>query len=164
VQSIAFRGESKAAPYANLVSARRDQEVQGGRDMIQGSCLCGGIRFTIDEPVPGIIQCHCSLCRKSSGSDAIATIPIAATQLRWISGEALVRTFARPSGYGASFCGVCGSPAPDPNAAKTRYQIPAGLIDGDPPLRVVEHIFVGSKAQWDTIADDAPAFDAFPPE
>jgi hypothetical protein len=131
--------------------------------MLQGSCLCGGIRFEIDEPVAGISQCHCSLCRKVSGTGHNTTIVVTAEQLRWLAGEDLVRTFARPSGYGVSFCAVCGSPAPDPNAKRTRYGIPVGLIDGNPPLRVVEHIFVGSKAQWEAIADDAPQFDEFPP-
>jgi hypothetical protein len=125
--------------------------------MLTGSCLCGGIRFEISGPVAGIVQCHCSLCRKSSGTGSIATIWVAADQLRWLSGEDLIKTFVRPSGYGTAFCAVCGSPAPD--AARTRYGIPAGLLDGDPPLRVVEHIFVGSKAQWEAISGDAPRHD-----
>ena len=89
---------------------------------------------------------------------------MSADQLRWLSGEELVRTFARPSGYGAAFCTVCGSPAPDANVARTRFGIPAGLLDGDPPLRVVKRIFVDSKAQWEAISDGAPCFDTFPPK
>jgi hypothetical protein len=127
--------------------------------MLTGSCLCGGIRFEISGPIAGIVQCHCSLCRKSSGTGSIATIRVAAEQLRWLSGEDLVRTFERLSGYGTAFCSVCGCPAPDANAKRTLYGIPAGLLDGDPPLRVIEHIFVVSKAQWDPIADDAPRYD-----
>lgn len=127
--------------------------------LLQGSCLCGGIRFEISAPVPGIVQCHCSLCRKSSGAGGIAKINVAAEQVAWISGEELVKAFARPSGYGSAFCTVCGSPAPDANARRTRYDIPVGLLDGDPPLRVAEHIYVGSKAQWETIADGAPQHD-----
>jgi hypothetical protein len=131
--------------------------------MLQGSCLCGGIRFEIDEPVTGISFCHCSLCRKVSGTGHNATIAVSAAQLRWLAGEDLVRTYARPSGYGVSFCAVCGSPAPDPNPSRTRYGIPVGLIDGDTSLRVADHIFVGSKAPWESIGDDAPQFDQFPP-
>jgi hypothetical protein len=127
--------------------------------MLKGSCLCGGIRFEIGDAVGGIAQCHCSLCRKSSGTGSIATILVAAEQLSWLSGEALIRRFERPSGYCTAFCSVCGSPAPDADAARQRYAVPAGLLDGDPPLRVVEHIFVGSKAQWDAIGDDAPRLD-----
>ena len=131
--------------------------------MIQGSCLCGGLRFEIRGAAAGIVQCHCSLCRKVSGTGCNATIAVSADQLRWLAGEDLVKTYVRPSGYGSSFCAVCGSPAPDANAARTRYGIPAGLLDGDPALRVVEHIFVASKACWDVIGDDAPRFRCLPP-
>jgi hypothetical protein len=126
---------------------------------LQGSCLCGGIRFEISGPIAGITQCHCSLCRKVSGTGSNATIAVSADQLRWLSGEGLVKSFARPSGYSTAFCRECGSPAPDANAARTRYGIPAGLLDGDPPLRVLEHIFVGSKVQWDAIPGDATCLD-----
>jgi hypothetical protein len=127
--------------------------------MLKGSCLCGGIRFEIAGTLGGIVQCHCSLCRKSSGTGSIATILVAAEKLSWLSGESLIRTFERPSGYGTAFCSICGSPAPASVARGQRYAVPAGLLEGDPPLRVVEHIFVGSKAQWDVIGDDAPRLD-----
>jgi hypothetical protein len=124
--------------------------------MLEGSC----IRFEIADAVGGIVRCHCSLCRKNSGTGSIAKVLVAAEKLRWLSGEALIRTFERPSGYGTAFCSVCGSPAPAHDAPRQRYAVPVGLLDGDPPLRVIEHIFVGSKAQWDMIGDDAPRLDA----
>nr|WP_287234606.1 GFA family protein [Vibrio sp.] len=36
--------------------------------MYKGSCLCGSIQFELDGNVTDIIHCHCSLCRKASGS------------------------------------------------------------------------------------------------
>jgi hypothetical protein len=126
--------------------------------MRRGSCLCGGIAFEITGDLPGIGQCHCSLCRKVSGVGSTATIAVSADQLTWISGQDLVQEFARPSGYGTSFCRVCGSPAPDANRPRTRYGIPIGLFDGDPGTKVVEHIYVGSKASWEIIGDDAPQY------
>ena len=126
---------------------------------LEGSCLCGGIRFVVRGSVSGIIQCHCSLCRKVSGAASIATIGISSDQLDWISGEDLVATYERPSGYGNAFCKICGSPAPDANRTRTRYQIPAGLLADSPELEVIEHIYVGSKAHWDLIGGDAPRFD-----
>jgi hypothetical protein len=133
------------------------------RAMLRGSCLCGGIVFEIAGPVPGIGQCHCSLCRKVSGVGSTATVAVAADQLKWISGENLVQAFERPSGYGSSFCRICGSPAPDPNRSRTRYGIPVGVLDDDPGVTVVEHIYVGSKASWDVIADGAPQYEDIGP-
>lgn len=126
--------------------------------MPRGSCLCGGIVFEITGDVPGIGQCHCSLCRKVSGVGSTAAIAVSAAQLTWISGQDLVEEFQRPSGYGNSFCRVCGSPAPDANWSRTRYGVPVGLLDDDPGAKVLEHIHVASKASWEIIGDDAPQY------
>jgi hypothetical protein len=125
----------------------------------EGSCLCGGIQFGVSSPLPGIIQCHCSLCRKSSGAAGIATLSVPASQFSWICGEDLVATYERPTGYGNVFCKVCGSPAPEAHPVRQRYRIPAGLLTDSAELRVAEHIYVGSKAHWEVIAGDAPRFD-----
>ena len=39
------------------------------------------------------------------------------------------------------------------------FWVPAGLLDDEPGVSVVQHIFVGSKANWDVISDDAAQFD-----
>jgi hypothetical protein len=38
------------------------------------------------------------------------------------------------------------------------YNVPGGSFDDDPGVRPSEHIFVGSKAHWHTIADDVPQY------
>lgn len=127
--------------------------------MMRGSCLCGAVQFQVIGPYSKIGLCHCSLCRKASGAGFTAVIALAEESLQWLAGQHLVRQFERPSGYGLSFCGQCGSPVPDPDLRRTMYRVPVGLLDGDPPLAVGDHIFVASKAEWDHIADTAPQFD-----
>ncbi len=127
--------------------------------MLEGSCLCGGIRFTITGRHSGIGLCHCSLCRKVSGAGATAKLMIAFDQLTWCAGESLVQVFERPSGYGSAFCRICGSPAPDPDRARTVYGVPVGLLDDDPALPIADHSYVASRAGWDVIGDDAPRHD-----
>ncbi len=38
-----------------------------------------------------------------------------------------------------------------------------GLLDDDPQVRPALHIFVGSKAPWWSITDDAPQFEEWVP-
>lgn len=127
--------------------------------MLRGSCLCGRLQFEIEGPHSGIGCCHCSLCRKCSGTGSMATIVVDFGQLRWISGEDSVTLYERPSGYGSAFCSVCGSPAPDHDRRKRVYRFPVGLLDGEPDLPICDHIYVGSKASWDVIGDGAPQFE-----
>lgn len=40
--------------------------------MYTGSCLCGEVNVEVSGSITSIIHCHCSLCRKNSGT-AFAT-------------------------------------------------------------------------------------------
>jgi hypothetical protein len=122
--------------------------------MLKGSCLCGGIRFEATGLHSKVRFCHCSRCRKCAGSNAAGWITIRFDDLRWLAGQDLLT-----GGLKHSFCRVCGSPMPDPVARDTLYEIPVGCLDDDPQLLIGEHIFVGSKAHWEVIGDDAPQYE-----
>lgn len=123
--------------------------------MIGGSCLCGGIRFEIEGKISGVGMCHCSICRKVSGTASNAIVATARKSLRWVQGEDQVEIYTRPTGWRSAFCRVCGSPTPQLDPSGKIFLVPAGTLDDDPGTRVEQHIFVGSKAPWDEIAGDA---------
>jgi hypothetical protein len=132
-------------------------------DKIDGSCLCGAVRFRVTGKIGPAGQCHCSRCRKVSGTDGNAVFYAAANGLHWLSGEAQVRSYQVPNanGWTSRFCGTCGSPMPlsVPSGEGTMWIVPAGLLDDDPGFRgYAAHIHVASKAPWVEIADDAPQF------
>src|SRR3546814_20243954 len=106
---------------------------------IKGSCLCGRIAFEIDGKIGPIGQCHCSKCRKLSGTDGNAVFYTAVQSFRWLSGENDVGSFPVPGGDGwaSRFCRTCGSPAPHPNRDPKIYFVPVGLLDDDPGVREV---------------------------
>ena len=85
---------------------------------IRGSCLCGAVTFEITGKIGPAGQCHCSKCRKVSGTDGNAVFYTAANSFRWLSGESEIRSFRVPGGNGweSSFCGTCGSPTPHTNS------------------------------------------------
>jgi hypothetical protein len=126
--------------------------------VIRGSCLCGGARFEIVGKVSAIGQCHCSLCRKASGTGSNAVLLTSTRSFRWVAGEDLAHTWQRPSGWSNSFCRVCGSPLPLLHPNGKILWIPAGILDDDPGTRIEQHIFVDSKAPWDEIAGAAPQY------
>lgn len=130
-------------------------------DGIRGSCLCGAVRFRIDGQIGPVGQCHCSKCRKVSGTDGNAVFYAGARSLHWESGQALIRSFLIPDGdgWGSHFCGQCGSPVPHQNKDGKIWFVPAGLLDDDPGFRgYAAHIHVASKAPWVVIADKAPQY------
>jgi len=130
---------------------------------LTGGCLCGAIRYLVRGPLPPIGMCHCSLCRRATGVSSNAVLNVRAETVEWLAGKDHWREFRTPSGWGTFFCPTCGSPAPHFLSSGERCLIPAGTLDTDPGSRVAGHIFVGSKASWDVIGDDAPQFDESPP-
>jgi hypothetical protein len=96
-----------------------------------------------------------------SGTDGNAVLYVRTGQLRWLAGSDQVRTYLVPDGNGwrSTFCGVCGSPLPHTDNAGKIYFVPAGLLDDDPGHRgYAAHIYVGSKAPWTALTDDAPKY------
>jgi hypothetical protein len=128
---------------------------------IKGSCLCGKLQFVIEGKFGPVGQCHCSKCRKVSGTDGNAVFYTSATSFRWLQGEDQTTTYyvAGEQGWNTTFCTTCGSPAPQSSRDGKIYFVPAGLLDDDPGFRgYAAHIFVGSKAPWVCINDDAPQY------
>lgn len=132
--------------------------------MIEGSCLCGGVRFVIERAVGPFELCHCRRCRKVSGSAFMAGLGVRREDLRFISGRDLIKTYEAPildapPPYRVCFCATCGSVVPDPTATSEWIEIAAGLLDGDPHLKPDKHIFVELKADWFDISDELPQLD-----
>ena len=126
--------------------------------MTRGICLCGAVEFEVGEETTEIGMCHCSKCRKVSGVASNANLMANRDNFRWISGEDKITKFELPSGWGVWRCGACGSPVPKLHPGGGAFWIPAGLLDSDPGVRIAGHIYVGSKAAWDEIAEGGPQF------
>ena len=130
-------------------------------NVIKGSCLCGGVVFEIEQAAGPFELCHCSRCRKASGSAFVAGLGVRVREYRLLSGAELIRSYEAPvvefpPPYRVTFCATCGSPVPDPPEGGSWFEIPAGLLDGDPVLRPDKHIFVECKSDWDQIIDSLP--------
>ena len=122
--------------------------------MATGECNCGAVQFEIDADLADVFVCHCSICRRSTGSNGIAVVLVRRDQFRWVRGEEHIAMWKKPNTkWETWFCRVCGSPVPGDNDA-TKMFVPAGtLTEGGDALRVAHHVWVGSKAVWDEIGD-----------
>ena len=129
---------------------------------MQGKCLCGEVRFELSGELPNMYQCHCSLCRKVTGSSANAAFKVGLAQLSWLAGEQLVNKYQSASGFKSHFCAGCGSPLPNLTANDSAWWVPVGLLDGGDDLRVAAHVFVASRAPWDVGSDAGEHFDEMP--
>lgn len=131
----------------------------------RGSCLCQAVTYEFDGPEYVFQYCHCSRCRKTSGSAFSPNIIVAPDNFRWLSGEDLVGRFEHPDArhFATGFCTRCGSNMPWMAQSKRSVIIPAGTLDEDPEIRPRHNIFVASGAPWRAAVDDLPQYDELPP-
>ena len=131
-----------------------------------GGCLCGGVRYEIDEAPISASYCHCTRCQRRSGTAASAQARLAPGALRIVAGEELVREWVPPdNGWPKAFCSACGgalwsrSPVED-----ALYSVRLGTFDSDPGIRPQYRQFVAYAALWETIPDDGlPRYEERPP-
>lgn len=119
-----------------------------------GACNCGAVAFEILSDITDVFVCHCSICRKATGTNGIAVVVFNSSDFRWLRGEDQFQRWRKPGhDWEMSFCRTCGSPLPGADD-DTQVFVPAGLItQGGEQLTVKHHIWVGSKAVWDEIGD-----------
>lgn len=131
--------------------------------MLTGHCHCEQIRFEFDGEPTDASFCHCSICRRLTGSAFGAWCEVASKDFRWISGRQNLSTYKVTDYLEIDFCSNCGvlllarhSSWPD-----CRY-LPLGTIDSDSNILPEYHQFTGSKAAWYEIHDSMPQYQAWP--
>jgi hypothetical protein len=107
-------------------------------------------------------HCHCSVCRKQTGSAFSTVAVVLASEFSFRKGDELVKFYEYPPYGRRAFCSVCGSKAPQRSMVQDIpiYLICAGLFDDDPVERPMAHLFAESKAPWWNINDNLPQITA----
>lgn len=134
-----------------------------GSNTLSGSCLCGAVRYEATGEAQRFYHCHCSRCRKASGTGHASNLFLKGT-LAWNSGEELLTSFKPPEAerFTNTFCRVCGSRMPRFIEKAGMVFIPAGSLDDEPDLRPQARIFLGSRAQWSCDDSALPGFENYP--
>lgn len=60
---------------------------------MKGQCLCKAVQFNIEADSIGIYQCHCSECRKITGSASNSSCIVPASQFYWVQGESNISSY-----------------------------------------------------------------------
>lgn len=64
--------------------------------MLNGQCLCGSVQFQLAlNNIELIYQCHCSLCRKQSGTHANHASMLKVENFAWTMGQDHIKTYKK---------------------------------------------------------------------
>jgi hypothetical protein len=131
----------------------------------EGSCLCGSVQYQLSGEAKTFYHCHCSRCRKASGTGHATNIMVKVDDFAWKQGEQLLKKFKVPEAerFYTQFCSQCGSSMPRSVPELGMVVIPAGSLDNEVDLQPKARIFWDSRTAWSCAGDALPVFAEYPP-
>lgn len=132
---------------------------------LKGSCLCGAVRYEVTGEPKRFYHCHCSRCRKATGTGHASNMFLQPAALKWLCGEERVLAFKVPEAkrFTNTFCATCGGRLPRQAKDSDVVMVPAGSLDDAAPIRPQAIIFSDSRASWSCSDDELPAYPELPP-
>src|SRR5262245_28268844 len=136
------------------------------RATLRGSCLCGAVKYEVSGEPTRFFHCHCSRCRKSTGTGHASNLFLQPAVLKWLSGEQQVRMFKVPEAkrFTNCFCVGCGSRLPRQVKDTDVVIVPCGSLDDEAPIRPQARIFSGSRVSWSCAGDGLPVYQENAPQ
>lgn len=131
--------------------------------IITGSCLCGAVEFQVSGEFEKFFLCHCTRCRKDTGSAHAANLFSSTAVISWLRGEDKIKSFQVPeTRHEKSFCSECGSALPMVQMNGAVLVVPAGCLDDTIDVRPNAHICYSDRAEWDEGLDKVQKLDGLP--
>jgi hypothetical protein len=124
---------------------------------LHGACLCGSIRYEVADEFKYALNCHCSDCRKATGSAFKPFGGIERSKLRIVDGREQIFLYGSPDANHDVHCKVCGSLFY--SVIGNRVHVTLGTLVDEPTICPTGHIFVADKAPWFEISDSLPQYE-----
>ncbi len=129
--------------------------------LLHGGCLCGAVRYAVQDAFVYALNCHCSQCRRATGAACKPFGGIKRDQLTVTKGADNLWTYGDPDDAADFRCKTCGSFLWSVVREGQWVHVTFGTLDQTPAKTPTEHIFAGSKADWEEICDRLPQHDTF---
>ena len=133
--------------------ARRFPENEEDESMAEltGSCLCGAIRYSVNQPITELRACHCTNCQKSTGSGGSVNAMIPSAAFKLLQGTPKRYSAVADSGrlLHRFFCGDCGSPLySQRDSTPQNMSLRAGTLDQKDGMKITGNIWTKSARPW----------------
>ena len=128
---------------------------------IEGGCNCGAVRYRLSADPIAVAVCHCTNCRRQSGSAFSVNVVVRADAMEMAG--ALTTYEDRDTESGApvlrQFCATCGSPIQSLSAASPKIAIvKAGTADDPGRFTPAIHVWTSTALPWVEIPANLPQF------
>ncbi|MDM0116191.1 GFA family protein [Variovorax sp. J22R133] len=124
---------------------------------LKGHCFCGAVRYEAGGVPSNETNCHCSICRRTSGAPFVAWFTVPSSGFRLTAGRPA--TFKSSEHGTRSFCAACGTPL---TFHSTKYpdemDVTTCSLEDPAMLPPRDHTRTSSRLPWVHLDDGLPAY------
>ncbi len=133
---------------------------QSNARILCGECLCRAVGYTVPDAFEYALNCHCSNCRRATGSAFKPFAGIARDRLQLVRGDHDLLIYGEVTGTSSYdvHCNRCGSLLWSVVREGAFVHVAMGTLVDPPSIHPIAHIFVGSRAPWHEITDNLPQY------
>jgi hypothetical protein len=141
----------------SVTEAPLAQPEKSNASVLHGECYCRAVRYRVADEFAYALNCHCSNCRRATGSAFKPFAGIARERFEVVIGGDHLLIYGDDTTHDAH-CRSCGSLLYSVVREGTFVHVTMGTLLDEPSIRPSAHIFVGSKARWHAISDGLPQY------
>lgn len=125
--------------------------------MLQGGCFCGRIRYEVAGRPFDETNCHCSMCRRTTGAPFVAWFSVRQSEFRLLQGHP--SRFRSSRKATRSFCSHCGTQiAFQADDHPDEIDITTCSLDHPETVPSRDHVHTSGKVQWIELTDGLPQY------
>lgn len=126
--------------------------------ILDGGCLCGGVRYRATATVAKSSYCHCRMCQRSAGAPAMAWVSVPAAAFAYVAGAPKI--YRSSATAQREFCPACGTQLVFREHGDAEIDIATASLDEPARVPPQYHIWRMSRIAWFETADSLPRHDA----
>lgn len=125
--------------------------------MLKGGCFCGWIRYEAAGTPFHETNCHCSICRRTTGAPFVAWFSVPRSRFRLVCGApARFRSTAKGT---RSFCPRCGTQLTfEHDEFPDEIDVTVCSLEQPERLPPKDHTHASSRLGWIRLADRLPEY------
>jgi hypothetical protein len=124
-----------------------------------GGCMCGAVRYELQNSDTWNVYCHCESCRKHTGAPVSVLVTCTPDQVRWTDGDRAL--YESSANRHRGFCRDCGSSLTWETEINGHAWLGIHINSLDKPddFAPIEHVFRGEGHSWFDVDDDLPRYE-----
>ena len=130
---------------------------------LKGSCLCGAVRYEVDQLDMPIGHCHCVTCRKAHAAAYASTAGVMREHFRWMVGKERLSVYEASPGKLRHFCSICGTHLLAERPAQPHVILQVPTLDDNPGTRPTMHIWTSHDVPWLADGEGVPRYPEWQP-